>query len=103
MTSTPQGVTLAADLVLVTSPATSGAVSALKAAMMRFGQKPADIFSEVRAEGDGYRVVMRDHGVPINGRIVGHPLAVINGREEVWGRQGGYPPTKGYANALALV
>ncbi|MEX5541424.1 hypothetical protein [Pseudomonas poae] len=176
-------------------------VSAIKAAMMRFGQKPADIFREVSLEGDGYKVVMRDgrwfhlskaelahaarrsdfkgtdpamladahflyaasakraqlenndgyawssfddaltslndgegaaeglerlglryhiqltsvhhlargqlgvvtHGVLINGKVEGHSLAVINGREEVWGRQGWYPPTNVYATALALV
>ncbi|WWG78146.1 hypothetical protein VRC34_15395 [Pseudomonas poae] len=169
--------------------------------MMRFGQKPADIFREVSLEGDGYKVVMRDgrwfhlskaelahaarrsdfkgtdpamladahflyaasakraqlenndgyawssfddaltslndgegaaeglerlglryhiqltsvhhlargqlgvvtHGVSINGKVEGHSLAVINGREEVWGRQGWYPPTNVYATALALV
>jgi hypothetical protein len=35
-------------------------VSAIKAAMMKFGQKPADIFKEVRKTGSGYEVVMRD-------------------------------------------
>ncbi|WP_256666239.1 hypothetical protein [Pseudomonas sp. KBS0710] len=43
------------------------------------------------------------HAVPINGQSVGHALAVINGREDVWGRQGGSPPTNIHANALALV
>lgn len=42
------------------------------------------------------------HAVPINGQWVGHALAVINGREEVWGRQGGRPPTNIPANAAAL-
>lgn len=177
-------------------------VAAIKAAMMKFGQKPADIFKEVKVVGDGYSIEMRDgfklylskseltqaanmsefkgsdaamladahflyavsakraqienndgyarnsfghalhsindgepdrrngllrlglqdhiqitsvanlkrgqlgvvtHGVPVNGQMVGHSLAVINGREEVWGRQGGHPPTNIYANALALV
>ncbi|OPA83587.1 hypothetical protein BFW87_30345 [Pseudomonas fluorescens] len=177
-------------------------VAAIKAAMMKFGQKPADIFNQVRVAGDGYDVEMRDgfrlhlskselaqaanvsefkgsdaamladahflyaasakraqwenndgyarksfghalysindsepdrangllrlglkahiqitsvanlargqlgvvtHGVPVNGQMVGHSLAVINGREEVWGRQGGHPPTNIYANALALI
>lgn len=35
-------------------------VSAIKAAMYRFGQSPTDIFKEVRKVDDGYRVVMRD-------------------------------------------
>lgn len=43
------------------------------------------------------------HAVPINGQWVGHALAVINGREDVWGVQGGSPPTDVRANAAALV
>ncbi|PHN20350.1 hypothetical protein AO240_22525 [Pseudomonas sp. ICMP 460] len=177
-------------------------VAATKVAMMRFGQKPTDIFKQVKLAGDGYNVEMRDgftlhlskgelevaarrsdykgnnqailadahflyaasakraqmenndgyarqsfghalssindgdanrwdglqrlglsahiqvtsvahlargqlgvvtHGMLIDGRMVGHSLAVINGREEVWGTQGGYPPTNIYANALALI
>ncbi|WP_375154655.1 MULTISPECIES: hypothetical protein [Pseudomonas fluorescens group] len=35
-------------------------VSAIKSAMMKFGQKPTDVFREVRQEGDGYDVKMRD-------------------------------------------
>jgi hypothetical protein len=35
-------------------------VSAIKAAMYKFGQSPTDIFKEVRREGSGYRVTMRD-------------------------------------------
>jgi hypothetical protein len=35
-------------------------VAAIKAAMMKFGQKPTDIFSDVRANGDGWDVQMRD-------------------------------------------
>lgn len=35
-------------------------VSAIKAAMYRFGQSPTDIYKDVRREGSGYRVVMRD-------------------------------------------
>ncbi len=35
-------------------------VSAIKAAMMMFGQSPTDIFKEVRKVGEGYWVVMRD-------------------------------------------
>jgi hypothetical protein len=35
-------------------------VSAIKAAMMRFGQSPTDIFKSVQAKGNGYHVVMRD-------------------------------------------
>ncbi len=35
-------------------------VSAIKAAMMKFGQKPTDIFKEVKKMGDGYAVIMRD-------------------------------------------
>lgn len=35
-------------------------VSAIKAAMMRFGQKPTDIFTEVKPVSGGYEVVMRD-------------------------------------------
>lgn len=35
-------------------------ISGIKAAMMRFGQKPADVFKEVKEAGDGYDVTMRD-------------------------------------------
>lgn len=35
-------------------------VSAIKAAMMRFGQKPTDVFQSVKEQGDGYDVKMRD-------------------------------------------
>ncbi|AUZ49092.1 hypothetical protein BOP93_16995 [Pseudomonas orientalis] len=35
-------------------------VSAIKAAMHRFGQSPTDIFKEVAKTNDGYHVVMRD-------------------------------------------
>jgi hypothetical protein len=35
-------------------------VSAIKGAMMKFGQKPTDVFSEVKETGDGYHVKMRD-------------------------------------------
>ena len=35
-------------------------VSAIKAAMMKFGQKPTDVFSEVKEMGNGYYVKMRD-------------------------------------------
>ncbi|WP_256352078.1 hypothetical protein [Pseudomonas yamanorum] len=35
-------------------------VSAIKAAMMQFGQKPTDVFREVKEAGDGYQVKMRD-------------------------------------------
>ncbi len=35
-------------------------VSAIKAAMMKFGQKPTDVFKDVRQAGDGYDVKMRD-------------------------------------------
>lgn len=35
-------------------------VSAIKAAMYRFGQSPTDIYKQVTRVGDGYRVVMRD-------------------------------------------
>lgn len=35
-------------------------VSAIKAAMMKFGQKPTDVFSEVKEAGNGYDVTMRD-------------------------------------------
>lgn len=35
-------------------------VSAIKSAMMKFGQKPTDIFKDVRMTGDGYDVQMRD-------------------------------------------
>lgn len=35
-------------------------VSAIKAAMMQFGQKPTDVFKEVRATANGYDVTMRD-------------------------------------------
>ena len=35
-------------------------VSAIKAAMYRFGQSPTDIYKDVRREGNGYRVIMRD-------------------------------------------
>lgn len=40
-------------------------VSAIKAAMMKFGQKPTDIFKDVKASGDGYDVQMRD-GFPLH-------------------------------------
>lgn len=35
-------------------------VAAIKAAMMKFGQKPTDIFKDVKAAGDGWDVQMRD-------------------------------------------
>lgn len=35
-------------------------VSAIKAAMMKFGQKPTDIFKDVKEAGDGFDVQMRD-------------------------------------------
>ena len=35
-------------------------VSAIKGAMMKFGQKPTDVFKEVKETGDGYYVKMRD-------------------------------------------
>lgn len=35
-------------------------VSAIKAAMMHFGQKPTDIFRDVKETGTGYDVTMRD-------------------------------------------
>ncbi|WP_236421866.1 hypothetical protein [Pseudomonas syringae] len=35
-------------------------VAAIKAAMLKFGQSPTDIFQGVSKEGNGYRVVMRD-------------------------------------------
>jgi hypothetical protein len=35
-------------------------VSAIKAAMYRFGQSPTDIFKEVTKTNDGYQVLMRD-------------------------------------------
>ncbi len=35
-------------------------VSAIKAAMMRFGQSPADIYESVSATSGGYKVIMRD-------------------------------------------
>lgn len=35
-------------------------VSAIKAAMMQFGQKPTDVFKEVKETDDGYYVKMRD-------------------------------------------
>jgi len=35
-------------------------VSAIKAAMMRYGQKPTDVFKEVKETGAGYDVTMRD-------------------------------------------
>jgi hypothetical protein len=43
------------------------------------------------------------HGVRRGDRVFGHSLAVINGREEVWGKQGGYPPNYVKSHALALV
>jgi hypothetical protein len=42
------------------TPGNCVTVSAIKAAMMRFGQCPADIFREVTATAEGYAVVMRD-------------------------------------------
>lgn len=35
-------------------------VSAIKAAMMQFGQKPTDVFQEVKQNGSGFDVTMRD-------------------------------------------
>ncbi|WP_419793950.1 hypothetical protein MYA83_22270 [Pseudomonas palleroniana] len=35
-------------------------VSAIKAAMMQYGQKPTDVYKEVKENGDGYDVTMRD-------------------------------------------
>lgn len=35
-------------------------VSAIKAAMMRYGKEPTDVFKEVKEAGDGYDVTMRD-------------------------------------------
>ncbi|NWB54739.1 hypothetical protein [Pseudomonas sp. F8002] len=35
-------------------------VSAIKAAMMHFGQKPTDVFKEVKENGNGFDVTMRD-------------------------------------------
>ncbi|WP_249746322.1 hypothetical protein [Pseudomonas rhodesiae] len=35
-------------------------VAAIKAAMMKFGQKPTDIFRDVTANGDGWDIQMRD-------------------------------------------
>ncbi|MGY2292230.1 hypothetical protein ACW9H6_20910 [Pseudomonas sp. SDO528_S397] len=35
-------------------------VSAIKAAMMRFGQKPTDVFQEVKENGSGFDVTQRD-------------------------------------------
>ncbi|SFQ04213.1 hypothetical protein [Pseudomonas sp. NFPP28] len=35
-------------------------VSAIKAAMMQFGQKPTDVFKEVKETSNGYEVMMRD-------------------------------------------
>ncbi|WP_455826844.1 hypothetical protein [Pseudomonas graminis] len=173
-------------------------VSAIKAAMMRFGQKPADIYKEVKAAGDGYNVVMRDgfglhfskeefrqaaraaqfqgndpslvneanflfaasakraqmkdndgyagngfaealqslndgegareglerlglrhriretnawelargqlgvvaHGINTAAGVIGHSLAVIEGKEEVWGKKGSAPPADAHAIAL---
>lgn len=42
------------------APGNCVTVSAIKAAMMRFGQRPADIYREVTATPKGYEVVMRD-------------------------------------------
>jgi hypothetical protein len=35
-------------------------VSAIKAAMMQYGQKPTDVFKEVKENGNGFDVTMRD-------------------------------------------
>lgn len=35
-------------------------VSAIKSAMMKFGQEPTDVFRDVKASGDGWDVQMRD-------------------------------------------
>jgi hypothetical protein len=40
-------------------------VSAIKAAMMHFGQKPTDVFKDVKEAGDGFDVTMRD-GFPLH-------------------------------------
>ncbi len=42
------------------TPSNCVTVSAIKAAMMRFGQAPADIYRQVMATQSGYEVVMRD-------------------------------------------
>jgi hypothetical protein len=42
------------------TPSNCVTVSAIKAAMMRFGQSPADIYRQVTAISAGYEVVMRD-------------------------------------------
>jgi hypothetical protein len=178
-------------------------VSAIKCAMMKFGQKPTDIYKQVIASGDGWDIQMRDnqnrwyhlsktelaqatfrsefsgdspamladanflyavsakraqienndgyasagfesalfslndqedgdegllrlglgahiqpttvqnlargqlgvvtHGIQTSNGEFGHSLAVINGREDVFGTQGGYPPTNVKAHAFALV
>ncbi|MGF6095845.1 hypothetical protein [Pseudomonas sp. 18175] len=41
-------------------------VAAIKAAMMKFGQKPTDIFESVRRSGDGYAIKMRDEFPPFH-------------------------------------
>lgn len=40
-------------------------VSSIKAAMMQFGQKPTDVFKEVKETGSGYDAIMRD-GVKVS-------------------------------------
>ncbi|WP_262383016.1 hypothetical protein [Pseudomonas gessardii] len=35
-------------------------IAAIKAAMMKFGQEPTDVFRDVRAAGDGFDIQMRD-------------------------------------------
>ncbi|MEN5151329.1 hypothetical protein [Pseudomonas orientalis] len=55
-------------------------VSAIKAAMMKFGQKPTDIFKDVRMAGDGYEVQMRD----------GFQLYLSRGELQMAARQAGF-------------
>lgn len=46
------------------------------------------------------RLGLVTRGVRVNGQDVPHALAVIKGREDMWGKQAGSPPAN--ANALAL-
>ncbi|MGL5999180.1 MAG: hypothetical protein ACRC1I_22190 [Pseudomonas proteolytica] len=41
------------------------AISAIKAAMVRFGQKPTDVFKDVKEAGDGFDITMKD-GVKVH-------------------------------------
>lgn len=54
------GVSVAYDPVYTGSNENTDHLAAIKVAMMKFGQSPASIFTEVTRAEDGYNIVMRD-------------------------------------------